>query len=67
MASISGLMCAENEVQLVEIVCTIILDEVDLLEINPTTDFILQKITMTSSVGSDMHQEIAMTFKFCRR
>jgi hypothetical protein len=40
------------------------LDEVDLLEINPPTDFILQNITTTSNVGRDMQHEIAKTSSF---
>ncbi len=42
--------------QLAETICTIALDEVDLLQINPSMNFISQKIATTFSVGSDTYQ-----------
>lgn len=42
------------------------LHEVDLLQFNPHTEFVLQKIIMTFDVASDSHQEIAMTFGFLK-
>jgi hypothetical protein len=41
MAFVCASLCIENQVQLVEMVCTIALDEVDLLQFNPPTDFVL--------------------------
>jgi hypothetical protein len=55
MAYVCGSPCTKNEVQLAKIVCIVALDEVDLLEINPCTNFISQKITMIYGVGSDTH------------
>jgi hypothetical protein len=53
-------------VQLAKIVCIVALDEVNLLQINPPTDFVTQKITTNSDIASDMHQEIATTSSFAK-
>jgi len=66
MASVCGSLCVENEMQLAKIVCIITLDEVNLLEINPPTDFVSQKIIMTFGVGSDTHQENQMNSSFAK-
>ncbi len=52
--------------QLTKIVCTITMDEVNLLEINLLTDFVLEKIIMTFGVRSDIHQEIATSSGFAK-
>jgi hypothetical protein len=64
MASICGSPCVENEVQKAKIVCMVTLDEVDLIEINPPTYFVSEKSATSSSVGSYLHQEIAMISSF---
>jgi hypothetical protein len=66
MAYVCKSPCIKNEVQLAKIVCMVALDEVDLLEINPFIDFVLQKITMTYGVGNDTHQEITTTSSFAK-
>jgi hypothetical protein len=66
MASICGSLCTKNEMQLTKIVCTITMDEVNLLEINLLTDFVLEKIIMTFGVRSDIHQEIATSSGFAK-
>jgi hypothetical protein len=64
MAYVYGSLCIENEMQLAKIVCIVALDEVDLLEINPPTYFVSQKIVMTSGVGSDTPR-IRNNSRFC--
>jgi hypothetical protein len=66
MAYVCGSLCTENEMQLAKIVCMVALDEVDLLEINPSTYFVLQKIAMTFGVGSDTLRN-CNNFRFCKR
>jgi hypothetical protein len=41
MAFVCASLCVENQVQLVEMVCTIALDEVDLFQFNLPMDFVL--------------------------
>jgi hypothetical protein len=59
MASICGSPCTK-------IVYTVALDEVNLIEINPPTDFVSQKITITFGVGNDMQEKIATTSSFAK-
>jgi hypothetical protein len=51
-------------VQLAKIICTVALDEVELLQINPPMDFVSQMITTTFDIASDTHQEITMISSF---
>jgi hypothetical protein len=39
MAFVCVSLCGKNQVQLVEMVCIVALDEVDLLQFNPPMDF----------------------------
>jgi hypothetical protein len=54
MAFVCWSPCIKKKVQLAKIVCTVALDEVNLIEINSLMNFFSQKIVMTSGVGNDM-------------